>query len=201
MEAPRRPIRLIGAVIAAAALALGLALTQPWLLLLDERVSEAVPVAAAGRSSAPTGAAPTTGGTTETAPTAPPEPASPAPGPATPAAPVELARGELVSHEHTTTGTARLLDRGDGTRVLRLEGLDTSNGPDLRVWLTDADVLEGRDGWRVFDDGAYVDLGPLEGNQGDANYEIPPGTDLGALRSVSVWCARFRVSFGAAELE
>jgi prolyl-tRNA editing enzyme YbaK/EbsC (Cys-tRNA(Pro) deacylase) len=55
-------------------------------------------------------------------------------------------------------------------------------------------VLEGRDGWGVFDDGAFLDLGPLEGNQGDANYEIPAGADLGTLQSVSIWCARFRVS-------
>jgi hypothetical protein len=119
---------------------------------------------------------------------------------APPAGPVELARGELISHEHATTGTARVLQLEDGSRVLRLEGLDTSNGPDLRVWLTDAPVIEGRDGWFVFDDGASVDLGELKGNQGDANYEIPADVDLDALTSVSIWCARFAVSFGAAEL-
>ncbi len=84
--------------------------------------------------------------------------------------------------------------------MLRLEGLDTSNGPDLRVWLSDAAVVEGRDGWSVFDDGAWLDLGPLAGNQGSSNYVVPPGTDLAVLSSVSIWCARFRVSFGAAAL-
>ena len=94
-------------------------------------------------------------------------------------------------------------DEGDeASRVIGLErqGLDTSNGPDLRVWITDAPVIQGRDGWFVFDDGAYVDLGPLKGNQGNQNYALPAGVDLGQLTSVSIWCQRFRVSFGAAAL-
>ena len=136
-------------------------------------------------------------GATDTPPTDAPLADAPTP---TPTGPVDLARGALVSHEHATIGTARLLALPDGSRVLRLEGLDTSTGPDLRVWLTDAPVIEGRDGWFVSDDSAFVDLGPLAGNQGDANYEVPAGVDLSGLSSVSIWCARFRVSFGAAEL-
>jgi hypothetical protein len=111
-----------------------------------------------------------------------------------------VARGTLISHEHATTGEALIIEREDGSRVLRLEGLDTSNGPDLHVWLTDAPVIEGTDGWFVFDDGAYVDLGPLKGNVGNQNYPIPDDVSLEDLTSVSIWCARFAVSFGAAEL-
>ena len=88
----------------------------------------------------------------------------------------------------------------DGSRVLRLEDLRTSNGPALRVWLADAPVVAGMAGWRVFDDGRHVDLGDLKGNIGSSNYPIPPHVDLAALPSVSIWCARFHVSFAAAEL-
>jgi len=84
--------------------------------------------------------------------------------------------------------------------VVRIEGLDTSNGPDLHVWITDRPVVDGPSGWTVFDDGAYLDLGALKGNKGNQNYVVPAGTDLAAYRSVTIWCARFRVSFGAAEL-
>jgi hypothetical protein len=31
-------------------------------------------------------------------------------------------------------------------------------------------------------------------------YEIPHDADLAALRSVTIWCRRFSVSFGAAAL-
>lgn len=111
-----------------------------------------------------------------------------------------VAAGEFVSHEHETSGTARVISLPDGSRVLRLVELDTSNGPALHVWITDAPVLPGNDGWFVFDDGEHVDLGSLKGNLGSQNYPIPPSVDLAALHSVSIWCERFRVSFGAAEL-
>jgi hypothetical protein len=62
-------------------------------------------------------------------------------------------------------------------------------------------VIEGRDGWHVFDDGRYVDLGDLKGNIGSSNYPIPPDVDVAELSSVTVWCARFAVSFAAAALE
>jgi hypothetical protein len=66
---------------------------------------------------------------------------------------VTLASGELISHEHATRGAVRILRLPDGSRVLRLENLDTSNGPDLHVWITDAAVIRGSTGWHVFDDG------------------------------------------------
>jgi hypothetical protein len=113
---------------------------------------------------------------------------------------VLLAKGEFISHEHTTTGAARIIRHPDGSHRLELAGLDTSNGPDLRVWLTDQPVIDGRDGWHVFDDGAWVELGPLKGNQGDQAYDLPAEVDPGDYTSVSIWCKRFSVSFGAATL-
>ena len=61
-------------------------------------------------------------------------------------------------------------------------------------------MIEGTAGWYVFDDGAYLDLGVLKANKGDQNYAIPAAAELGDYSSVSIWCARFAVSFAAAEL-
>ena len=66
------------------------------------------------------------------------------------------------------------------------------------MWLTDAEVTD--DGWRVFDDGRYIDLGELRGNRGNLVYELPDDLELADYQSVSVWCERFSVSFGAAAL-
>lgn len=176
----RRRGRLWAAVAIAVTvvLAAGLYWLQPWKLWQDETVREALPAAAL----------PTVSG----APAA-------APGGA-PAAPVTVARGALISHEHSTTGEAELIRLPDGSHTLRLSNLDTSNGPDLRVWLTDAPVKEGVAGWRVFDDGKYVSLGKLKGNKGDQNYQVPASVNVADFSSVTIWCDRFDVSFGAAVL-
>ncbi|KOU73281.1 electron transporter [Streptomyces sp. MMG1533] len=161
----------------------GLYWFQPWKLWQDETVEEALPggiVQTSGPVAAPS--------------KAPSEPSSSAAGPRA------LASGELISHEHATSGTVKLVRLADGSHVVRLEDLDTSNGPDLRVWLTDAPVKEGKAGWHVFDDGEYVSLGRLKGNKGSQNYPLPDGIDPARYTSVSIWCDRFDVSFGAAEL-
>jgi Electron transfer DM13 len=111
-----------------------------------------------------------------------------------------LASGTIISHEHESSGTVRLVRLADGQVQLTLENLATSDGPDLRIWLTDQPVIEGRDGWHVFDDGRYVELGPLKANRGNQVYDVPPGTDVNGLTSMTIWCKRFAVSFGAATL-
>ncbi|MBD8504988.1 DM13 domain-containing protein [Hoyosella sp. G463] len=184
----RRPILLAIAAILLVLLVVLLYLFQPWKLFVDETVDEAAPFTAA-----------TTTAATTTAPAAPGSPETDPPAPAR-TEPRMIARGTFISHEHATSGSVVIYESPDGSRVLRIEDLRTSNGPDLKVWLTDAPVIEGFAGWGVFDDGQYVDLGALKGNIGSQNYEIPPDADLTELTSVSVWCARFRVSFGAAEL-
>jgi hypothetical protein len=114
-----------------------------------------------------------------------------------PAGPVVVAQGVFVTHEHPTTGTARIVRTPDGAARLELVGLATSDGPDLRVWLTDRPVDTGWDG---FNKGRYLELGRLKGNRGDQVYPIPAGTDVTVYRSVTIWCIRFSVSFGAAPL-
>lgn len=113
------------------------------------------------------------------------------------AGPVILAEGEFVGLEHDSSGRAAILELLDGSRYLRLEELDTSNGPDLRVYLSDPPAS---DDWYVYDDGEFVDLGALKGNMGSSNYEIPAGVDLSGYKSAVVWCRRFSVGFAVAPL-
>ncbi|MFD9949317.1 DM13 domain-containing protein [Nonomuraea sp. NPDC059023] len=131
--------------------------------------------------------------TTVTVDEAPPSAAAPRSAPAV----MELASGDFRSHEHRTKGTVKVLRLADGSRVLRIERLDTSDGPDLRVWLTDRPVT---DDWYSVGKGRNVELGNLKGNKGNANYAIPADTDLDVFTSVTIWCKRFSVSFGAAAL-
>jgi hypothetical protein len=114
--------------------------------------------------------------------------------------PVELAAGSLISHEHATTGTVRIIRQPDGSRVLTLENLDTSNGPDVHVWLSAADVVEGTGGWYTAGSAERYDLGLMKGNQGNQVYILPADVELSKYRSVDLWCVQFSVSFGAAQL-
>lgn len=112
------------------------------------------------------------------------------------AAPTTLARGKFRSLEHETMGTAVILELPDGSRYLRLEGLDTSNGPDLRVYLSE---IPASDDWYAYGE-RFVDLGALKGNRGDQNYELPDDLDLSPFKSAVIWCRRFTVGFGVAPL-
>ena len=158
---------------------LGLYWFQPWKLFTSRTVNETLPSVDV--------APPPTPGVTAT-------PNTPAPRN------LLLASGTLITHEHRTSGAVRLVHLADGRIQLVVTDLSTSDGPDLRVWLTDRPVIEGRDGWHVFDDGRYVELGRLKGNRGNQVYDVPAGTDLTGLVSVTIWCKRFSVSFGAADL-
>lgn len=171
------------AVLAVVGVAAGLYWFQPWRLVTAHEVQEALPAV-----SAPTGS-----------PASSPD-ATASDG-AAPAGNRVLADGAFVTHEHSTRGRAQLVRLADGRHQLLLRDLDTSNGPDLRVWLTDREVVPGRDGWHVFDDGRWVELARLKGNRGNQVYDIPASVALDGLRSVSIWCKRFSVSFGAAPLE
>jgi Electron transfer DM13 len=91
---------------------------------------------------------------------------------------------------HNAEGVAKVITLQDGNKVLRLENLKVTNGPDLYVYL-------------AMDKGAsdFVDLGKLKGNIGNQNYNIPQGTDLTKHNTVLIWCKQFSVLFGSAKLQ
>jgi hypothetical protein len=108
-----------------------------------------------------------------------------------------LASGKFHSVAHATSGTAAVYQLADGTRVLRFTDFKTSNGPDVHVYLVAAD--DAIDNKSVMD-ARFIDLGSIKGNIGDQNYTLGSDADLSKYRTVSVWCKRFSVNFGAAAL-
>ena len=107
-----------------------------------------------------------------------------------------LASGSWRPLEHDTTGKVRLVRQADGSVVVRFDDLDTSNGPDLRVYLS---KLPPNLGWRDYGR-QYVELGKLKGNRGDQNYSVPSNLQLDEFQSVVIWCVRFAVGFAVAPL-
>ena len=108
-----------------------------------------------------------------------------------------IVSGKFHSVLHSTEGMATIYRLGDGSRILRLSNFKTSNGPDVHVYLVAAD--DAKDNATVERSG-FIDLGIIKGNIGDQNYNLRPDVDLWKYRTVSVWCKRFSVNFGAAPL-
>ena len=109
--------------------------------------------------------------------------------------PMVLEKGDFHGLAHETKGVATVHQLADGKRVLRLTNFETSNGPDVHVYLVAAEVA--KDDATVKEAG-FIDLGSMKGNKGDQNYEIPAEADLSKYKTVTIWCARFSVNFGAA---
>lgn len=118
--------------------------------------------------------------------------------PAMPAGLRPLASGRFHDGAHATHGTATVFQLPDGRRVLRLTDFETSNGPDVQVYLVAAD--DATDNATVTQAG-FVRVAALKGNRGDQNYDLPADVDLAKYRAVTIWCRRFSVNFGTAPLQ
>jgi hypothetical protein len=108
-----------------------------------------------------------------------------------------LASGQFHGVAHETQGMAAIYQLDDGKRVLRFTGFQTSNGPDVQVYLVAADDANDND---TVTRAGFIHLGALKGNMGDQNYDVPPDADLSKYRAVTVWCRRFGVNFATAPL-
>ena len=116
---------------------------------------------------------------------------------ATSNAPVPVVAGQFHSNAHETKGTATIYRYPDGRLVLRLTEFETSNGPDVQIYLVAADDVNENE---TVTDAGFINVGAMKGNVGDQNYDVPLDVDLGKYRAVTVWCRRFSVNFGTAPL-
>lgn len=157
-----------------------LAATQPWRVFIDDVVNEQNPFAAVETPEQPD-VEPLVGEVVEPVETL---------GVAT------WATGTFISLDKNTSGQATIYEGGDGRRFLGLENFETTNGPDLYVYLSaageDADTAQLKEN--------HLDLGRLKGNIGNQYYEIPSETDLNQYGTVWIWCERFTSPFGVATL-
>lgn len=177
----RHPARTATVLAMGAAVAVaGFLWFRPDRLITDREVDEALPGAAAQPAEMEQGAAPGQEGSggRQTL--------------------TSVAAGRFISLEHETRGTALVVETAGGRRFLRFEGFETSDGPDLLVYLSTKEPA-GSDDWYGYD-GDFVDLGALKGNVGDQNYEIPGNVNLDRYSTAVVWCRRFEVGFAAATL-
>jgi hypothetical protein len=73
--------------------------------------------------------------------------------------------------------------------MLKLENFSTTNGPDLKVYLSKASSPQ-----------EFISLGDLKSTNGNQVYDIPGSPDFTKHRYVLIHCEKFNHLFGSAEL-
>lgn len=108
-----------------------------------------------------------------------------------------LAEGRFKDADafHQGSGAARVLKTAGGSHVLRFADFQSTNGPDLKVYLVKAGKIETADDVTSSE---WISLGPLKGNIGDQNYTLPADINPAEFGSVVIWCEQFGVLFSSA---
>jgi len=90
---------------------------------------------------------------------------------------------------HATSGSVKIVKDGDGYIVELGPNFSLDNGPDPKVGF-------GRDG--KFVPGTLI--GALKSLKGSQSYRAPASLDIRTFDQVYIWCERFAVPLGAAQL-
>ena len=191
----RRPVQVVVAIGAVAVLAVAWWLISP--LFIDEVVEEAFPRAAMGVIPDDMTAEEVEEAMMEAeAVEAPVNEDMPEPDVT---GPVALATGALMDADdfHRGSGGVTAYRLEDGSQVLRLEDIEVTNGPDLRVLVAPGHGIADRDALQA---AGYIELGPLKGNIGSQNYDFPAGYQIPEQLTVVIYCKPFHVIFATAEL-
>ncbi len=109
-----------------------------------------------------------------------------------------LYNGSFHGVAHETKGAASIYQLPDGKQVLRFTEFETSNGPDVQVYLVAAEDANDND---TVKNAGFIHLAALKGNVGDQNYDLPSDIDYNKYKAVTIWCRRFGVNFGTAPLK
>ncbi len=185
----KRRLLMGGGLLTIPAIALAWWLGSP--LFLDTTVDETFPTAP------PITTESTSGQNAETESSQATDPDVAADGEA--ATPTELFTGAFVDADatHRGSGSATIFELEDGSRVLRFEQFEVTNGPDLHVLLVPTGETVDPD---LLAEVGYEDLGKLKGNVGNQNYVVPESFDPGGTWTVVVYCEPFHVVFSTAQL-
>lgn len=106
-------------------------------------------------------------------------------------------QGEFIDSDffHKGSGRVMIIEYPDRKKILRFENFQTTNGPDLYVYLSKTNSPTGD----LKSLGNFIDLGRLKGNIGDQNYNLEG--DIAEYNSVIIWCKKFGVLFPYAILK
>ncbi|MBL0884267.1 MAG: DM13 domain-containing protein [Chitinophagaceae bacterium] len=103
--------------------------------------------------------------------------------------PVTSAMAFTSANSYTVTGNVRVYQK-DGKLILALENFKSSNGPDLRVYLS-----------KEMQPVNFIELGRLKSVQGNQLYDIPGNPDFNTYKFAIIHCQQFNRVFGFASIK
>ncbi|MBW0164402.1 MAG: DM13 domain-containing protein [Sediminibacterium sp. Gen4] len=105
------------------------------------------------------------------------------------ATPVTSAMAFTSANSYTVTGNVRVYQK-DGKLVLALENFKSTNGPDLRVYIS-----------KEMQPVNFIELGRLKSVQGNQLYDIPGNPDFNTYKFAVIHCQQFNRVFGFATIK
>jgi hypothetical protein len=100
-----------------------------------------------------------------------------------------LLQGSFENAMHSTSGTVKVYEDKDKKRTLVLENFKTDAGPDLRIYLAEDKSVTN-----------FIQITDKLQN-GNISLEIPSDVDLKKQNHVLIWCRKYAVLFGFAQLK
>ncbi len=108
--------------------------------------------------------------------------------------------GEFVTIDAVrwARGSVKVYQQADGSWLVRLEGFEVRNGPQLHLFLSANPAPRTPD--EVREGGLGFDWGPLKGTLGSQNFALPAGFDMNAVKSVVIFSLPHQEVFSTAQL-
>lgn len=100
-----------------------------------------------------------------------------------------LYEGKFMNEVHPTSGTITITENTDGKRMINMMNLVSDSGPDLRLY-----IAENKDALN------FIEIVSKPKN-GTYSLDIPNNIDFSKHKFALIWCKRFSVLFGSAELK
>jgi len=104
-----------------------------------------------------------------------------------PASHTLVSEGKFKDGGHPTSGTVKLYRQGTAYTLV-FDSFKTDEGPDLRIYLAEDTKANN-----------FIELVELK-NTGNFYLTLPDNAEVSKRKQVLIWCKRFSVLFGSAEL-
>ena len=102
-----------------------------------------------------------------------------------------------VDPMHRAEGTASIYRLSEALRVLRLDPFEVTNGPDLKVILSEHEAPRTSSETML---PTHLNLGDLKSPSGAQNYPIPEGENIDRYRSVVIYSMSLNIVYSSAPL-